>query len=124
MPSRGRLSDRRKALVAEGRQRPYPRIRTDIASFVSPQRASVLMPSRDLEARIVELEILLTHQQRDLADMSRQLIEQRQFIDALQQRLAHLEGELPKPAAQQQSPASLYDDLGDVGRLPDERRSE
>ncbi len=51
------------------------------------------MPSRDLEARVIDLEILLTHQQRDLAELNAQLIEQRRLIEMLQRQIGRLESQ-------------------------------
>ena len=67
------------------------------------------MPSRDLEARVIDLEILLTHQQRDLAELNAQLIEQRRLIELLQRQIGRLESQ----HSPEQAEASPDSDLTD-----------
>lgn len=76
------------------------------------------MPSRDLEARIMDLEILLTHQQRDLADINGQLLEQRRIIEQLQRQLGRMQETSTEAMAPPPSDTVANPSLFDSFQLP------
>lgn len=70
-----------------------------------------MSPSKSIEERVVELELLVTHLERDLGTLNSVLAEQRQEIDVLKRligrlddRVARLTDEESRDAADEKPP--------------------
>ena len=57
-----------------------------------------MSPSKPIEDRVVELELLVTHLERDLATLNSVLTEQRQEIDALKRLIGRLDDRVARMA--------------------------
>lgn len=63
------------------------------------------MPARSLEDRVTDLEILLTHQQRHLADLNEVLLEQQRAIEMLKRTIARLSERSPTEPSEPDAPS-------------------
>jgi uncharacterized coiled-coil protein SlyX len=55
-----------------------------------------MSPSKSVEERVVELELLVTHLERDLGTLNSVLTEQRQEIDALKRLIGRLDDRIAR----------------------------